>query len=423
MIPSGERTDLTSYLLGERSELRALIEAISQAEVDDERERAAVEYLLVLASARLAASGEAVESRALAQVRGQYRRVFAKDSSEHGSLLRELYSALSKTREVDVITALKLLGLYHRKLGAYQSARAAFSVATELASKQSDPIDHLNTLFWLGVAERYVGNLDRAEAVHREQLALAREVHSSAQAVLAQENLGLVALRRGQVAEARKRVLRALNEALELEDPEIEGYCYHALMTVETYAGRPGEAAACGWKAYVRYESTEQRLRALQDCAVVLYGCGFYEEAQAGWEIVLNATDDFAVSLRSRVGMMEAAAKLGKRKRFELLVSEILEDDRLANIPFELIETHHCLGLAYGEFGEEAKARHHLIKSLTLAEEGGYEAQALEISDQLQRLVSVGSIEVEPAAVPGDEYERLEDVGSNIKAERSRLCA
>ena len=364
-----------------------------------------------------------MESRALAQIRAQYHRVFAKDSSEHGSLLRELYSALGKTREVDVITALKLLGLYHRKLGAYQSARAAFSVATELASKQSDPIDHLNTLFWLGVAERYVGNLDRAEAVHRKQLALAREVHSSAQAVLAQENLGLVALRRGQVAEARKRVLRALNEAQELEDPEIEGYCYHALMTVETYAGRPGEAAACGWKAYVRYESTEQRLRALQDCAVVLYGCGFYEEAQAGWEIVLNATDDFAVSLRSRVGMMEAAAKLGKRKRFELLVSEILEDDRLANIPFELIETHHCLGLAYGEFGEEAKARHHLIKSLTLAEEGGYEAQALEIRDQLQRLVSAGSIEVQPASVPGEEYERLEDVGSNIKAERARLCA
>ena len=193
-------------------------------------------------------------------------------------------------------------------------------MSAELAKRQSDPIEQLNALFWLGVVERYLGNLEAAEQVHLEQLEKARQAGSRAQAVLAQENLGLVALRRGQVAEARSRVTQALAEATDLGDPELEGYCYHALMTVETYAGRPGEAAACGWKAYVRYESTEQRLRALQDCAVVLYGCGFYEEAQAGWEIVRDDTEEHALIARCRMGLMEAAAKLGDRQGFESLV-------------------------------------------------------------------------------------------------------
>ncbi|MEE8521112.1 MAG: hypothetical protein V3S83_07120, partial [Gemmatimonadota bacterium] len=133
MPHTSERTDLTSYLLGERSELRALIEAISVAADDEARQRAAFEYLLVLATARLAASGEPPEARALAQVWAQYTKVFTHDESEHASLIKELHSSLHSGVAVSVLTALKLLALFHRKNARYELARASFAVASRLA--------------------------------------------------------------------------------------------------------------------------------------------------------------------------------------------------------------------------------------------------------------------------------------------------
>ncbi len=416
------RTDLTSYLLGERSELRALIEAISRAKEDSARQRAAVEYLLVLAAARMAASGHAPEAKALAQVHSQYMKIFACDESEHALLISELYSALTSGRGVSVIAALKLLGLYHRKQGTYQLARASFAVSSELARQIGDPLEELNTLFWLGVAERYLGHLDRAESVHREQLTLAREQRNHAQAVLAQENLGLVALRRGRVAEARKRVSAALHEAQQLEDEELQAYCHHALMTVEIYAGRPGEAAASGWEAYRRYESDEQRLRALQECAVIMFDSGLFDAAEAAWEIVLQQSEDFALTIHCRIGMVDVAARQGQEERFEKLAAELLGESGLEGMPFEQLEALRSVGLGYAAFRNFERSRVDLMKSLALADENGFEAQAAAIRESLAELAG-GALRFEPMGVTESEFARLEDVSRNIKAERARRCA
>ena len=89
-----EPIDLASYLLGERSELRPLIEAIAEAADDHVRERAAVEYLLVLAAARCAARREPAEEAVMAQVRSRYYRVLGRDATPHGRILQELHASL-----------------------------------------------------------------------------------------------------------------------------------------------------------------------------------------------------------------------------------------------------------------------------------------------------------------------------------------
>ena len=422
MPHTSERTDLTSYLLGERSELRALIEAISVAGDDEARQRAALEYLLVLATARLAASGEPPEARALAQVRAQYTKVFTHDESEHASLIKELHSSLHSGVAVSVLTALKLLALFHRKNARYELARASFAVASRLADRIGDPLEMLNALFWLGVAERYLGHLERAEEVHNEQLGLARKFGQSGQAVLAQENLGLVALRRGQVGEARKRVMRALNEAQQLEDQELQGYCHHALMLVETEAGRPGEAASFGWEAYTRYESVDQRLRALQDCAVILYESGIFDAAEAAWEIILDTAKDSATMIRCKIGLIDIATQLEQQERFAQLAADVMDEPRLASMPLELLEAHRSVGLGYVAFGEVDRARIHLMRGLAVARDNGYESEASQISDTLRDLTG-GVPRIQPTDVPEGEVARLEDVGRSIKAEWERRCA
>lgn len=416
-----ESSDLSSYLLGDRSELRGLIEAIAQATREDERARAAAEYLLVLAAARQAASGEPSEEKALRQIQSQYSRVFRGDDCEHARLLQELYSSLRDGGPAALATALKLLGLFHRKSAGFQRARAAFSVASEVARLLPDPIEHLNSLFWLGVVERYLGNLDSAEAVHREQLEKARAVDNRGQAVLAQENLGLVTLRRGDIAGARRRVLRALNEAEEVGDRELEGYCYHALMTVETYADRPGEAAACAWQAYLRYESIDQRTRALQDCGVILFRSGYMHEAKAAFEIVCNCARDTAPRIHALIGLADVAASLGNRREFQSLKERLLSTDSLDSMPFERVNALRTVGTGFARFGEPSVARKYLEHSLRVAEEKGFASEVTEIREEMMDL-SVAKPATPPPA-PAAEEEQLRSIGQQVMAERARAIA
>ncbi|HSG82651.1 MAG TPA: hypothetical protein VLC48_10395, partial [Gemmatimonadota bacterium] len=408
-----EPIDLTSYLLGERSELRPLIEAIADANDDRHRERAAVEYLLVLAAARCAARGEPAEEAVMAQVRSRYFRVLGRDDTPHGRILQELHSSLTEGSPAALVTALKLLGLHHRKLGAFRQARAAFAVSVEVAGILDDAIEQLNALFWLGVMERYLGDLDTAEQVHRQQLEKARRAGSRGQAVLAQENLGLVSLRRGQVAEARRQVMEALLEARDLMDNELEGYCYHSLLLVETAAGRPGEAAVCGWEAYRRYESCDQRMRALQDCAAIFYETGLLDAARAAYEIVLSSTDDAASRVRARTGLADVAAASGDRTRFEAISRELLDDRQLRSLPYELASAYRTIGAGYALLDESHRARTYLEHSLDLAEKSGLQAEADKARDSLARLPA-GAQPFRPLPTSGSDYQRLADVGKNI---------
>ncbi len=421
MERTGERTDMTSYLLGERSELRPLLKALAAASDDAGTARAAVEYLLVLAAARQAASGQAPEQEALAQIRAQYSRVFTRDRSEHTHLLKELHSTLQGGSTSAAAAQLRLLGLYHRKRGRYQLARASFAVLTELAKQLSDPLERLDALFWLGIVERYLGDLDASEAVHCEQLELAREVGHQGQAVLAQENLGLVAARRGRVVEARERVATALSEAQELEDPELQGYCYHALLVVEITAGRPGEAAVCGWEAYRRYQSTEQRLRALRDCAALLFDAGLYDASRAAYEIVLGGASHSIDRIYSKCGLAEIAAVEGDLDSFEMIAQDLMSEEALTELPYELFAAHESVGKGYAALGKFDRARQHLERSLVIAEDKGFSVEARQVREEL---VSLPLPHVfEPLRPVESEYSQLEDVGRRILAERVRAFA
>ncbi len=422
LLKMTKQIDLTSYLLGERSELRPLIEAIAEARDDRERERAAVEYLLVLAAARQAARGEPAEASAMAQVRSRYYRVLSRDDTPHGRLLGELHESLTEGSPAAVVTALKLLGLHHRKLGAYKLARAGFAISAEVAKQLPDLIEQLNALFWLGVMERYLGDLDAAERVHRDQLEKARLAGSRGQAVLAQENLGLVSLRRGRVADARKQVSKALQEAQELEDHELEGYCYHSLLLVETTAGRPGQAAACGWEAYRRYESTDQRMRAIQDCGAIFYEAGMLDAAKAAYEIVLARTEDAASLVRAKTGLADVAAASGDATRFERVCQALLSDRHLHSLPFELASAYRTIGVGYAILEREHKARSYLDESLAIAEKHGLAAEAAKTVEALGRLPVAARL-FQPLPPAGADYERLEDVGRNMVAERAQLSA
>ena len=412
---------MTSYLLGERSELRPLLKALAAASDDAGTARAAVEYLLVLAAARQAASGQAPEQQPLAQIRAQYSRVFARDRSEHTRLLKELHSTLQSGSTSAAAAQLRLLGLYHRKCGRYQLARASFAVLTELTKQLSDPLERLDALFWLGIVERYLGDLDASETVHREQLQLAREVGHQGQAVLAQENLGLVEVRRGRVVEARERVVRALSEAQELEDPELQGYCYHALMVVEMTAGRPGEAAVCGWEAYRRYESTEQRLRAPHDCAALLFEAGLYDASRAAYEIALRGASHSIDRIHSKCGLAEIVAAQGNPESFEMIAQDLMSEEGLTELPYERFSAHESVGKGYAALGKFDRARQHLEQSLAIAEDKGFSVEAREVREDL------GSLPLphvfEPLRPAESEYARLEDVGRRILAERVRAFA
>jgi tetratricopeptide (TPR) repeat protein len=354
--------------------------------------------------------------------------MFRQDDSEHARLLVEVHRSLQRHSITDVTTALKLLGLYHRRLAQYRLARASFAAAVELAKRQEDPIEQLNTLFWLGVVERYLGNLDVAERVHRDQLTLARKAGQPGQIVLAEENLGLVALRRGQVAEARGLVIRALNRAQQIEDRELQAFCYHALMVVELEAGRPGEAAACGWEAYVRYESTEQKVRALQDCGALLLEARLTDAARAAHEIVVHSGADAAVRIRSQIGLVELAAAEHAHEHFERDAKALLDSESLLEgLPYEAIRAHRALGIAYATFDNDRRARMHLSKACSIADEKGFEAEASELRDQLASLPEMLELPLSDttgsASTPAAELAMLKNVGNNIMAERARLSA
>ncbi len=434
LLPAGKRSnlqrllrmrgegDLTSYLLGERSELRALIEAIAAGGNDSERERAAVEYLLLLASARFAARRETPEPHALAQIRSRYARIYTRDNTEHSRILRELHASLTSGSAVAIITALKLLGLHHRREGSFQLARASLSVAVEIGGQLQDPIEQLNSLFWLGVVERYLGNLDTAQAIHHQQLEKARACGHRGQAILAQENLGLVALRRGRIAEARNLAIRALTEAATLEDRELEGYCYHALMVIEIESGRPGEAAACGWEAYRRYESTDQQMRALQDCGVILYKSGMLEAARAAFELVRAGHSDTASRIRAATGLADVAAAESNRTQFMRVVQELLAEDAIRSLPFELQSAYRTIGRGYARFGDLGIARQYLEAALKVALDRGYQSEVPAIKELLADL-GAGLSAFEQTPAPETERARLVEVSRSVLAERARAIA
>ncbi|UCF19454.1 MAG: hypothetical protein JSU87_16265, partial [Gemmatimonadota bacterium] len=213
-----------------------------------------------------------------------------------------------------------------------------------------------------------------------------------------------------------------LNEARQLGDLELEGYCHHALMVVEIEAGRPGKAASCGWEAYRRYESLDQRMRALQDCGVLLYQWGLLDAARSAFEIVLARHSDTASQFRASTGLADVAAAMGDRLRFEALVSELLSEKTAAGMPFELVSCYGTLGDGYATFGETVKARSFLVKGLALAREKGFDAEARELEDRLAEL-GAAPLSFVPHETSLDERDRLKDVGRKIMAERARGVA
>lgn len=415
----GTIDDLTAYLLGDQSELRPLLEAIGATDDAEAQGRAALEYVLVLAGERYAANRRPPEGGALGQIRDQYARTLTRDGSGHARLLKDLYGALERRSPADVTTALRELGLYHRHAGRYRMARASFFAAVEMAKRLEGPVEQLEALFWLGVTQRYLGNLDEAEKIHEEQAAIAQRSGLTRHVILAQNNLGLVLLRRGRIPEARERVLRALNRAQELGDRELEGNSYHCLMLVETEDARMGEAAASGWEAYQRYESTAQRLRALQDCAAILCEAGLFEPARAAHEIVLSAAAESALRLRSKIGLVEVAAAKGDEEYFEAVVADLTSDPTLSDLPYESIRAHRAVGLGYAALGNLEKGRQHLMQSLGVARKKGYLGEAAALEEELASLSSFDPAQSLRHATDS-EYTQLRSIGQRIIEERAR---
>lgn len=218
--------------------------------------------------------------------------------------------------EPGLANALGTLGLALVRLHRYAEARTVLAEAEDVARQSDDGQALAGALRGQAACARYEGDLDGAERAYTAALELASR-HWQGVVPMLHDGLGLVALSRGDLATARDRISRALEQALMEGQRRLQVVFYADLAAVALLSNDPATAASC-------LDHVEQGLDRLDQID---------EHAQVSLELAL--TEDTA---RQNPELVRRAAALAA-KMWERLDRQDETDrvmDRLDLLTYEL---------------------------------------------------------------------------------------
>jgi tetratricopeptide (TPR) repeat protein len=146
--------------------------------------------------------------------------------------------------EAGLANVLGTLGLALVRLHRYPEARTVLAEAEDLARGCGDGQALAGALRGRAACARYEGDLNAAEAAYSDALDLASMYWQGVIPML-NDGLGLVALARGDLATARERITRALDQALMEGQHQLQVIFYADLATVALLGGDTATAANC----------------------------------------------------------------------------------------------------------------------------------------------------------------------------------
>jgi tetratricopeptide (TPR) repeat protein len=228
-------------------------------------------------------------------------------------------------------TLLNNIGVAYDNLGEPERALPYLADALiKLRAAQNRP-GEVNTLNTLGAALRKLGKLDRALALHREALKLARDkLHDATQQAISRQRCAEIDLDRGDTAAA----LRELDEAARLEKVDLQTRTRTLSLRGRALirAGRMREAVPILQEVLARRQAVRDRAGeadTLDELAVADRSLGLAAEARAYAKEALERVEGLRTGLASPD--LRASFLATRRRAFALLI-ELLMDHSQASM-------------------------------------------------------------------------------------------
>ncbi|MBI3025454.1 MAG: hypothetical protein HYY66_07255, partial [Candidatus Tectomicrobia bacterium] len=175
----------------------------------------------------------------------------------------------------------------------------------------------------------------------------------------------------GHRAEAAENLSRSLREATRAGDEALMGRVHRALCVECTYSGRPmDEAVAHGRQAVSLLERTEDRFWLSQALFALSYSCYYVGDFDSALDAAarLDALGEATGSRRARAnGAQMAGLTCATRGDWEAGVETCERALEISPDAFETAFSLACLGKAYAEAGEVARAVPALEQAVELA--------------------------------------------------------
>ncbi len=175
----------------------------------------------------------------------------------------------------------------------------------------------------------------------------------------------------GHRAEATQTLSRSLQEATRSGDEALMGRVHRALALEWTYSGRPlDEAVAHGRQAVALLERTEDRFWLSQALFALSYCCYYIGDFDSALEAAarLDALGEATGDRRARAEAAMGGLSYATRGDWEAGIKACERALELAPDPFETAFVLACLGKAYSEAGDVARAVPTLEQAVQLAD-------------------------------------------------------
>ena len=210
--------------------------------------------------------------------------------------------------------------------------------------------------------------------------------------------LGRCAVLRGQgnLPLALRNTRVVVDQAAELDLPEIQAMAYTDLGAVHWLQGHHDEMVVANYRAFVLSEDSLQRMRVLGDLGLGLLNLQAYETARLAFEIVAASETSLLVRTNAVLELMELESRVGNRLAFERRRAEA-EGFRERMSPSMAVDFHYKAGMGLARFGRRKRAQEILQAGLRLAEEYRLNTWYFRLE---RELAAVGSVDQDVAPEP-----------------------
>ena len=341
-----------------------------------------VPRFILLVSLALAALPAAAQSPTPSpdEVLAQARKTMLQDGPR--AALPQYERALALYREAGdqqgETTALRCIGVCHRRLGEFQTAlkhlEAVLSRTRELGQRQAEAetLNNLGLVHWeLGEYGRAIDHLERS-------IAIAREVGDVRTQGASLNNLSLVYDEQGDYERSLKQYERALELHRQNDDIEAESYTLGNIGGVHLLLGRYRQAMDYYRRALAISEklgskpSMSMDLGNLGHCQL---GLGQTEEALATYDRALGLAREAGLPKEEADWLKGEAAALVHLGRYDEALTrhrEALTTYEAAGLKRELTESLNELGMLHVLLGDLGTGETSFRRALVVAREIGY---------------------------------------------------
>ncbi|MDZ7779232.1 MAG: hypothetical protein U5R14_04735 [Gemmatimonadota bacterium] len=215
-------------------------------------------------------------------------------------------------------------------------------------------------------------------------VAVAAELWERAARVL----VGLASVRRevGNIPDARREHVRALEFAERCGDADTVATVHHGILTVEHVAGNLDVALQHGWSAVSQYEDESGRMRCLASLAGVLLEFGDRTASEDAWTVVAERTADLYYRIYARDALAYLAALRGDLEGFQRQAALCDALDWESGPLSAKAEILYYRGKSFRALGLRDTAKAWLERAVTFAEEHGFNRTLFEAEDELKML-------------------------------------